>query len=207
MNSIVHFLTTESGWLLYSILFILVFLENSVPLVPGDFILAFSAYLVGLGSLRPYFTYMLTVLAALSGFLFIFIVAHFWGRTFLEKRKFKSLSPRKIAKIDGHFHRFGYWVLAIGRFIPGTRFIIAFMAGFTRLKITPAILYTAVSIVLWNMLIFQLGRLLGENWDVIWAALSEYSNVVNIAALILIAIFIAWRVNKKSKIAENQSSD
>jgi len=31
--------------------------------------------------------------------------------------------------------------------------------------------------------------------------------VVNIAALILIAIFIAWRVNKKSKIAENQSSD
>jgi len=207
MNTIIHFLTTESGWLLYTILFCLIIMENAIPVVPGDAILAFSAYLVGIGTLRPYFTYMLSVVAAAVGFFIVYIVAHFWGRTFIDKKKFKALSPKRMAKIDRQFHRHGYWVLAIGRFIPGTRFLIAFMAGFTRLKFVPAALYTSISIVCWNFLIFILGKLAGENRAVIAKFVSEYNQIASLIALILLAVFIVWRISLKSKKTGSQISD
>jgi len=207
MSSVIHFITSESGWLLYTILFFLIVLENAVPLVPGDAVLALSAYLVGIGTLRPYFTYLLTVIAAAIGFLTTYIIAHFWGRTFVDNRKYKALSPAKMEKIDRQFHRHGYWVLAIGRFIPGTRFLIAFMAGFTRLKFVPAVLYTSISIIGWNLLIFSLGKLAGENRNAIAKFISEYNHIASVVVLILAAVFIAWRLNLKSKKAESQISD
>jgi membrane protein DedA with SNARE-associated domain len=206
MNAVMHFLTSESGWLLYAALFCLIVLENIIPVLPGDAILVFSAYLVGIGLLRPYFTYFLTVVAAISGFFIVYYAAHFWGRTFVDKRRIKALSPHRMAKIDRHFHRHGYWVLSIGRFIPGTRLAIAFMAGFTRIKALPAVLYTTVSIIGWNFLIFTLGKLAGENRHVIAAFLAEYNHIAILVAVVILVAVIAWRVTVKSKKVENQIS-
>lgn len=207
MNTVVNFLATESGWLLYTILFVMIILENAVPIVPGDTFLAFSAYLVGVGALRPYFTFFLTILAAVIGFFIIYIVAYFWGRTFFDKKKYRALSPQKMAKIDRQLHRHGYWVLAIGRFIPGTRFLVAFMAGFTRLKFIPATLFISAGILGWNFMIFILGKLAGENRAAIAHFISKYNHIASGVALIILAIFIVWRVNLKSRKLESRISD
>lgn len=207
MNNLAHFIMSESGWIVYALLFFLVFLENAVPFVPGDAILVFSSYLVGIGMLRPYFTYLLTVSAAIAGFVFIYIIAHFWGRTFMDRKNYKVFSPVKMAKMDRLVHQHGYWGLAVGRFIPGTRFLMAFMAGFSHLKVIPAVLYISFSIVGWNALIFLLGRLLGENRHAIAKFISEYNQIASLVALVVLVILIAWRVRRKAKKTEKQASD
>jgi membrane protein DedA with SNARE-associated domain len=81
------------------------------------------------------------------------------------------------------------------------------MAGFTRLKFVPAVLYTSISIIGWNLLIFSLGKLAGENRNAIAKFISEYNHIASVVVLILAAVFIAWRLNLKSKKAESQISD
>ncbi|MDD5061049.1 MAG: DedA family protein [Candidatus Marinimicrobia bacterium] len=206
MNALIDLLTSDSGWIVYAILFLLIFLENTVPFVPGDAVLAFSSYLVGIGILRPYLTFLLTITAAIAGFIFIYFVAHFWGRTFVDRKKFRVLSPERMAKMDRRVHQHGYWGLAVGRFVPGSRLLMAFMAGFTRLKFLPAILYTSLSIIAWNGLIFILGRLIGENRQAIAGFIAKYNQIASIVVLILLAILIAWYVNHKAKRLERPAN-
>jgi len=56
-------------------------------------------------------------------------------------------------------------------------------------------------------LIFSLGKLAGENRNAIAKFISEYNHIASVVVLILAAVFIAWRLNLKSKKAESQISD
>jgi len=199
MNTMVDLLTSESGWRVYIIMFGLIFLENALPFIPGDTVLAFSAYFAGMGILRPYFSFLLTVAAAVTAFIFIYIAAHFWGRTFIVNLKFSFLSPAKMAKVDRLFHRYGYWGLAVGRFVPGIRLLIAFMAGFTRLKISSAVLCTFIGIVGWNGMVFLLGRLVGENRQMVVNFLAKYNSVSGLITLAVLLILMIWLFNQKAR--------
>ncbi|HNZ36205.1 MAG TPA: DedA family protein [Candidatus Marinimicrobia bacterium] len=207
MNALAEFLTTGSGWIVYVVLFILIFLENVIPFIPGDTVLAFSSYLAGIGILNSFISYPLTVIAAVVGFIFTYVIAYFWGRAFIDRKNFPAFPPRKMARIDRLFHKYGYMGLGIGRFLPGTRLLMAFMAGFTRLRMVPALACISFGIIGWNMLIYLLGYLVGGNRQAIAAFISQYNHIASLIVLALIVILIAWRVNQKIKKLGEKTSD
>ena len=201
MNTALNFINTHNAYLIYTVLFIFVFLENAVPFVPDDFVLLVSAYLSGREILDSYLTFILTVVAAVLGFVVVFFIGLKWGRSLIEQRHSRLVSTKKLSLVDHYYHKYGYWILAIGRFIPGIRFILALSAGFTRLKVSRSFLYTGISIVLWNGLIFQVGRLLGENWDLIRKTVQQYNTIANLLLLfIILLICIGWLRHKRKSL-------
>ena len=108
MNALAEFLTTGSGWIVYVVLFILIFLENVIPFIPGDTVLAFSSYLAGIGILNSFISYPLTVIAAVVGFIFTYVIAYF-GAERLLTAKFSRFPPAKWQELTGFFISMAIW--------------------------------------------------------------------------------------------------
>lgn len=192
MESFFENLLTHNIWSIYTILFVLIFLENTVPFVPGDTVLLFSAYLSGRGTFYSLPTFIITVLGALIGFIFVFLISNSWGNEIFDKLPFR-ISPEKIRKYRQLFQKRGSWTLVIARMVPGSRLLMAATAGFMNISVVKATILTAVGIFIWNGIIFRAGILVGENWHTIKKALSQYSGAVNITMMVLVIIVISWK--------------
>ncbi|RKY53081.1 MAG: hypothetical protein DRP89_06710 [Candidatus Neomarinimicrobiota bacterium] len=198
MDTVLQFISGIPIFYIYLVLAFTIFMENIMPLVPGDTFLVFSAYFAGRGVLNPLFTYILTVVSSLSGFLLIYLIGFHWGRDYFERKNYSFFSQKRIQKADHYFNKYGDWVLIINRFLPGIRFLVAIIAGFTRIQLLKSFFYTAISVIVWNGIIFQLGRLLGENWHKVVALISQYNRVVTLIIVSLLAIFIIYRIRRKT---------
>ncbi|HCK99170.1 MAG TPA: hypothetical protein DHW42_03580, partial [Candidatus Marinimicrobia bacterium] len=184
--------------IIYFALFLFIFLENILPVVPGDAVLIFSAYLTGRGVLVPTMTFVLTVFGSIAGFTLAFALSRHWGRDFFEQRKFPFMSLRRMHKIDHYFHKFGDGFLMIGRLIPGVRLVLALIAGFSKISYLRAFSFTVVAILLWNGTIFILGRELGENWTAIKEWLSGYNTIVDYLLIFAVLCYVIYKIYKKT---------
>ena len=198
MDYILHFISGIPISYIYLVLVFTIFMENITPFIPGDTFLVFSAYLAGRGILQPLFTYILTVVSSLSGFFLVYWVGFHWGRDYFERKNYSFFSKKRIQKADHYFNKYGDWVLIINRFLPGTRLLVAIIAGFTRIKLSKSFFYTTIGIIAWNGIIFQLGLLLGENWHKVVALISQYNRFVTLIIVGLLAIFIVYRIRRKT---------
>lgn len=192
MESYIESLLVHNAFYIYTILFVLIFLENTVPFVPGDAVLIFSAYLSGREALYPLPAFLITVTGSLTGFLFVFLLSRSWRQNIYQKLPFR-IRPEKIRKYRGLFQRHENWALVVGRVIPGSRLFLSATAGFMNISITKATILTLFGILTWNSIIFRSGMLLGENWEMIKKTLSQYSSAVNLVIILLVIIIIGWK--------------
>ena len=178
---------------IYSALFLLIFLENTVPFVPGDAVLIFAAYLSGRGSLHPLPAFLITVFGSFIGFVFIFLLSRYWRRDLFKKLPFR-VTREKTVKYKTLFQRHETWSLIIGRIIPGSRLFLSATAGIMDISMIKALMLTSVGILIWNSIIFHSGMLLGANWEIVKHALIRYSTIINILLICLILIVIVWKI-------------
>jgi len=187
IEAIIQYLSDLPTLSILTALFVMIFMENITPFVPGDTFLAFSAYLSGTGVLPPMITYSTSVVGSLTGFALVYWLGFHWGREYFEKRNLRFFTTRNLQKADRYYDRFGDTFILMNRFLPGFRFLAALLAGFTRAHYIRTFLFSLISILAWNGLIFSAGRYLGKNWREIRGFLQQYNRIV----LIIIAVFIA----------------
>jgi membrane protein DedA with SNARE-associated domain len=199
MEAYFQTIATNNGWLVYSILFIFIFLENTLPFVPGDGILILSAYLSGRGILMPVLALCITFLGGTAGFLLAFAIGRYWGREYFERKHFRFMPINRMVKIDRYFQRHGAWSLAICRLIPGIRLLIALTAGFSNISYLKAIITTTCGILLWNGVIFTLGNFLGDHWTAIKSYLVSYNKLVSIVIIVIAGIIILKLTYKRTQ--------
>lgn len=192
MDRILESLLSHNVLLVYSVLFVLIFLENTIPFVPGDLVLVFTAYLSGRTALLPVPAYCITVIGSLAGFVFIFLLSRNWRQDIYRRLPFR-FSKERIHRYRSLFKKHEDWSLVIGRIIPGSRLFLSATAGFMEISIFKAAALTLLGVLVWNTVIFHFGMLLGENWDAIQHTLKEYSNIVNILTIFLVGVFLLWR--------------
>ena len=198
MSSFLQFMADLPAFYIYLVLFIMIFMENITPLVPGDTFLAFSAYLAGRSILDPLFTFSLTITGSLTGFLLVYLVGSHWGREYFDRKDYRFLSTRRMKKADRYFNKYGDWILLINRFAPGFRFLVAIIAGFTKTRLPKTLLLTFISIAAWNGLVFQLGKTVGENWEMIKAFLKRYNTIASVVLIAIVAIIAIYYISRKS---------
>lgn len=83
----------------------------------------------------------------------------------------------------------------------GTRAIISFFAGMSKLKIVPTTILCSISALIWNTILINIGKLLGDNWEYGVKLLSEYNMVVlSVLALVVVYFTTNYFIKKyKSK--------
>jgi membrane protein DedA with SNARE-associated domain len=174
--------------IIYLFLFASAIMENLFPPIPGDTITAFGAFLVGMGRLDFFMVLVVTTLGSSVGFIILFYVGAFLEREFFIHTDIKFFSAKSILAAEKWFARYGYYVVAINRFLPGVRSVISIAAGISGLSGPKVFILSLVSAVFWNFLWIYSGYTLGNNWEFVQAKFSLIIRSYNIAAVIILIL-------------------
>ena len=201
LQQIISYISTLDPALIYVVLFFFAFIENILPPSPSDFVVLFGATLIANSTLGFIPILLITSVGSALGFIVMYFIGEFLGEKLLRSGKFRFIKQESLDKADRFFHKYGYNIILINRFLPGTRAVVSFFSGVHRLKPTRTFIYAAVSSFVWNAILIFLGIQLGNNLELVDKYLSEYSQIIlSITGLIIIFVLVRfWMKKKKSK--------
>lgn len=185
-------------WIYFSIFFF-AFIENLFPPSPSDTVIVIGGSLVGASNLQFVPVLVFATSGSLVGFLTAFAIGWQLDKRLLHAGKIKFLTLESIEKVESAFRKYGYYLIVANRFLPGTRAVISFFAGLSRLNIHYTVLLSAASALLWNTILISLGMIFGENIQKIDQFLSTYNQVVIVVTVIVLVFLIVRYFWKKRK--------
>jgi len=157
----------EYGTLTYVILFLIVFTETGLvimPLLPGDSLL-FAAGAIAANEttgLNVWLIIIILIIAALLGDN----VNYFMGRTFggqIKKReKILFLKREYLEKTEAFYEKHGGSTVIMARFIPIVRTVAPFVAGAGSMNYSRYIIFCIVGALLWVPTLTLLGYFFGN---------------------------------------------
>ncbi len=202
LDELIEWIFTLSAMSIYTIYFLMAYLENVIPPIPGDLFIVFGGYLAAEQIVSYTSLLILTTIASVLGFMTMYGFGSFWGYRIDEHRdKFWLMRIIDVKYFDRGkrwMQKWGQWVIVANRFLAGTRSVIALSAGIYRTKVNYTIISSAVSSVLWNAILLGFGWLVHENWKVIGDYLGFYGWVILIIIVTsVLARFVYTRIHRK----------
>jgi membrane protein DedA with SNARE-associated domain len=189
-ESIIEWLQQLPPLGVYAALFFTAYIENIFPPAPSDVVMLFIATLAGMGTIDLFTSIAVATAGSVLGFMTAFWIGRRFGRRLVESNRLPFITEKSLAKVDRWFERWGYGVVIANRFLAGTRAVISFFTGMSKLKFLPTTLLCLISALAWNSLIIWLGSLLGANWREGVVYLQRYGQVVLIVLAIIAVIWI-----------------
>ncbi len=161
-----------AGWIVtlgavwvYTPLFLIVFIETGLvffPFLPGDSLLfAAGVFSAPGGGLNLAATLLVFYAAAILGNTSNYWIARFFGSRIIDSGKVKSLTPERMAKLDGFFEKYGGLTIVITRFMPFFRTFAPFIAGTGHMNFAKFTFFNAVGGISWVSLFVLVGFFFG----------------------------------------------
>jgi len=202
IENILRILTDMHDVWLYGFLFLSAVVENLFPPIPGDMITVFGAFLVGTGRLNFALVFILTTVGSATGFLLLYLFGAFLEREFFIEKDYRFFSAKSIIAAEEWFRKYGYYVVAANRFLPGVRSVISLASGISGLSPLKVFLYCNLSAAVWNFIWIYTGYTLGNNWENVrekFLSMAGSYNTIAVIILVLAACIFAVK-----KIRDNR---
>ncbi len=185
---------------IYIFLFGFAYLENLFPPSPSDIAIVVGGSLIGTGALSFVPAIIFSTGGSVAGFLTAFAIGWQFDKKLIHSGKLKFINIESVEKVESAFRKYGYYLIVANRFLPGTRAVISFFAGMSRLDIHKTMILSTISSLIWNSVLLYLGIVFGENIDTVDQYLSTYSNIVILISVIIV-LFLLFRLflQKKKK--------
>lgn len=200
-EQLIQWIQTLSPLSIYTVFFVVAYVENILPPIPGDLLVVFGGYLAALQIVSFTAILLLTTVASVIGFMTMYSIGSYWGSIIEEKKHrfwlMRFIDFKYYSRAKRWMQNWGQGVILANRFLAGTRSVISLSAGITKTKVIPTIISSGVSSVLWNFILLGAGWIVHENWQVIGDYLNIYGRVT--LAFILIAIFARWIYLRRRK--------
>lgn len=160
-------LASEYGLWLYGILFLIVFLETGLvvmPLLPGDSLLfaAGSLASIPMSQLNPHWLFVIFSVAAILGDTVNYSIGHALGPKVFSFRKSRFFNPDHLRQTHDFFEKYGGKTIIIARFIPIVRTFAPFVAGIGAMSYPRFFMYNVVGALLWVAVFTYGGYLVGQ---------------------------------------------
>ncbi|GAA4408563.1 DedA family protein [Nibrella viscosa] len=157
----------EYGVLLYGILFLIVFTETGLivmPLLPGDSLLFAAGALAArpTNDLSVWVIIPLLIGAALLGDNVNYFVGKFLGNKIKMRERILFFKREYISETEKFYAKHGGRTVIIARFIPIVRTIAPFVAGAGSMEYGRYIRFCIVGAIVWVVSISMLGYFLGN---------------------------------------------
>jgi len=187
-------------WVLLFGLFI-TYLENIFPPSPSDTVIVFMGALVATGDVGFIPLLISTTIGSTLGFITMFWLGLKFETRIIESSKFSFISRDLIFKVESWFQKWGYWLIVANRFLSGTRAVIAFFAGMSKLGLRKTTALSFVSALVWNAILLYLGYVFGDNWQLVEKYMNLYGYIIMPSVAVIILGFIVFRIlaNKLSR--------
>jgi membrane protein DedA with SNARE-associated domain len=185
---------------IYVSLFFFSFIENVFPPSPSDLVVVIGGSLISTGAIAFIPTLIITTIGSVLGFMTLYYVGTQVDQKLIRAGKVKYVSVDALLKVELWFNKYGYFVILINRFLPGTRSVISFFSGLSNLMVKKTVILAAISAFAWNSVIIYLGMMFGDNVTVVDKYLSTYSEIVITLSIIGGVIFLIYYfIRKRSK--------
>jgi membrane protein DedA with SNARE-associated domain len=179
------------GALGYPGIVIMMTIESSFIPFPSEVVIPPAGYLTVHGDLNIVIVIACGVSGSLLGALFNYYIAKFLGKKFLVKyQRYLFLNDEKIAIMDGFFQKHGEITTFLGRLIPVVRQIISFPAGLAGMNIYKFIIYTFLGAGIWVTILAYIGRLVGNNEDLVKLYLQKVGMALFPILIFLVVVYI-----------------
>jgi membrane-associated protein len=170
LNTHLAAILANYGTLTYAILFLIIFCETGLvvmPLLPGDSLLfAVGALGASTGQLDVYALIALLITAALMGDNVNYVVGKFLGNKVKAKEKIGFFKREYITNTEAYYDKYGGRTVIIARFIPIIRTIAPFVAGAGNMHYPRYLLFCITGAILWVGGLITLGYQFG-NLDIV----------------------------------------
>ena len=175
-------------------------LENLFPPAPSDTVIIFTGTLVGINVVGFVPLLLASTLGSAIGFLIMFFLGYVFGEQIIDSKKFKFINRKNLDKPDRLFKKYGDLIIVANRFLSGTRAVISFFAGISKMPKTKTILLSIISALFWNAILISLGYFLGQNWQVADRYLEIYGWIIAPILIGLVVFFtVRWYLKEKKE--------
>jgi membrane protein DedA with SNARE-associated domain len=199
LEQVIAYINSLDPVIIYLLLFFFPFIENIFPPSPSDIVVVIAATLISKNELDFLVILLITTIASTIGFIAMYLIGEFSGENIIRKGKLKFIKQEYLEKADKWFHKFGYNLILINRFMPGTRAVISFFCGVHRLNPLRSFIAAATSSLIWNLTLIFLGITLGNNIQLVDKYLNTYSNIGLIVTIILVSFFLIKFLRRRKK--------
>ena len=182
---------------MYGVIALLAALENIVPPIPADSVVALGAFLAARGAdltlLGVFFATWIPNVASAAG---TYWVARTLGRGFVASPAGRRLlSPRAMAALERAYQRHHLWGIFVSRFLPGYRAVVPPFAGLAGLGAVRALAPVALASGLWYGFLVWLAHRVGSNWYGLQRTLGRVSWWLGALAALVTALLVwgVWR--------------
>lgn len=145
-------LVQEYGVWVYAILFVIIFAETGLvvlPFLPGDSLLFVTGALCGMGSLELQILMPLLIVAAFSGDNTNYWVGRLLGLRLLNHANQRLIKHEHLEKTHQFFDKHGGKTIIFARFLPIIRTFAPFVAGIGTMHYRSFVMFSVAGSVAW----------------------------------------------------------
>jgi membrane-associated protein len=181
-------ITNYGGWT-YAILFIVIFVETGLvimPILPGDSLLFAAGTFAALGSFNVWGLIGLLIIAAVGGDAVNYSIGHYLGE---RAYNIKWIKKEYLEKTHAFFEKHGGKAIFLARFVPIVRTFAPFVAGIGKMSYAYFATYNVVGGITWVLLFTLLGYFFGnipfvkKNFEFV---------IVAIILISVVPMFVEW---------------
>jgi membrane protein DedA with SNARE-associated domain len=205
MEQIISWLQTLPPAGALALMFFIAYIENIFPPSPSDMLLVFAGTLIGVGVIGFAPALIVATLGSVSGFMTAYIIGRYFEQRFVSGRYHRYFPAKAVHQVERMFNRFGYGVIVANRFLAGTRAIVSFFAGMSKMNLPITTLLSAVSAAVWNSILLYLGIIFADNWRVAAHYLTLYGKIATVVFAAALILFL-WRFFRKRRSASEAAT-
>jgi membrane protein DedA with SNARE-associated domain len=184
---------------LWAILLLVLVEDFGIP-VPGETVLIAGAIFAGSGRLNIVAVGVVGFVAAVLGDNVGYAIGRFGGRALVERwGRYIFLTAERLDKAQAFFDRHGGKIITIARFVEGLRQANGIIAGLTEMRWLRFLAFNALGAALWVGTWVSAGYFAGQHITAIYDNITKYSLYAAIAAVVVIAAWIGFRVRKRRR--------
>jgi membrane-associated protein len=161
---LMQFVQNYGAWV-YALLFIIVFVETGVvvmPFLPGDSLLFVVGALAGAGMMNYPLVMVLLLIAAVLGDQVNYSVGRVVGHRVFDWEHGRWFNRRAFDQAHAFYERYGGITLVLARFMPFVRTFVPFVAGVAEMSRGKFTFYNVTGALLWVVSLVTAGYLFGN---------------------------------------------
>ncbi len=189
-------LAASHGVLVYTVLFLVIFVETGVivmPFLPGDSLLFVTGALAAQGILQWPVVVPLLIVAAIAGDALNFAVGDILRRKAIDTRRIPLLKEAHLRRTSAFFEQHGKKTIVIARFVPIVRTLAPFVAALGNMPYRTFFAYNVLGAVAWVAGLVAAGYAFG---NIAWVAKNLTAVLLGIIVLSLLPGIVAWCMDR-----------
>ncbi|MBP3032991.1 DedA family protein [Staphylococcus warneri] len=189
----------------YTAIFILILLENVLPVVPSEIILTFAGLLSVKSHLSIWTLLIIATIASFIGLLILYYICRLISEEklyrFVDRHgKWMKLKSSDLKRANDWFKRYGAWAVLLCRFIPVLRVLITIPAGINRMNIVKFTSLSLLGTTIWNFALILLGRLLSDSFGALMNGIHTYYRIMYVIIIIAVIYFVIRYFVKRKRV-------